>query len=187
MGKRSNILTRRIQTAIFAAVVACISIFSNSISFAAGTYSNLTYTSRPKMSEFSWWYNWVAQNGAPYGARWLDSSEYQGSWKGYVYFPPQFGDNTTVEELINVNIAFTSQEVVLTWDPYYSRIGGQTYDDQYMDDRIFTGYEWGSGIYVTGGGNITIDEFYEVDDVQYAIGSIVVPSGETGYVALMRP
>ncbi len=40
---------------------------------------------------------------------------------------------------------------------------------------------------MTGGGNITIDEFYEVDDVQYAIGSIVVPSGETGYVALMRP
>jgi len=50
MGKRSNISTRRIQTAIFTAVVACISIFSNSISFAAGTYSNLAYTSKPKMS-----------------------------------------------------------------------------------------------------------------------------------------
>ena len=60
MGKRSNFSTRRIQTAIFAAVVACISIFSNSISFAAGTYSNLAYTSKPKMSEFSWWYNWTS-------------------------------------------------------------------------------------------------------------------------------
>ncbi|ETP73279.1 hypothetical protein UYO_0745 [Lachnospiraceae bacterium JC7] len=121
------------------------------------------------------------------GVRWLDSSEYQGSWKGYVLFPPQFGDTTTVEELINVDIRVTSQYVLLTWDPYMSHMDGQTYDDQYMEDRSYTGYEWGNGIYVTVGGNITIDEFYEYDDVQYALGSIVVPSGETGYLALVRP
>lgn len=182
-----NRITRRFKAMLFAVIIASVSIIGSSMAFAAGTYSNLSYTERPTKSEFSWWYNGVFQNGAPSGVRWLDSSEYQGSWKGYVLFPPQFGDTTTVEELVNINIAFTSQQVVLTWDPYYSRIGGQDYDDQYMDDSFFTGYEWGAGIYVTGGGNITIDEFYELNDVQYATGTMVVPSGETGYVALMRP
>ncbi|MBP3239901.1 MAG: zinc-ribbon domain-containing protein [Oribacterium sp.] len=153
-----------------------------------GRYSNLSSTDRPKMSEFKWWYDdGVLQNGIPDGVRWLDSSEYQGSWKGFIVYDVEKKYDCYMEELVNFDVEVTSREVILTVDWYMYRLDGETIDEQDQSDSIFTGYEYGEGIYVTDTGNITIDNFYELDGKQYAIGHLTAPDGTEAEIAMMRP
>jgi hypothetical protein len=140
------------------------------------------------MSEFKWWYdNGVLQNGIPDGVRWLDSSEYQGSWKGFIVYDVEKKYNSYMEELVNFDVEVTTKEVILTVDWYMSRIKGETIDEENMGDSTFKGYEYGEGIYVTGPGNITIDNFYELNGKQYAIGHLTPPDGIEARIAMMRP
>ena len=153
-----------------------------------GLYSNLSSTDRPKMSEFKWWYDdGVLQNGIPDGVRWLNASEYQGSWKGFIVYDVEKKYNSYMEELVNFDVAVTTKGVTLTVDWYMSRIEGETINDENMEDSVFTGYEYGEGIYVTESGNITIDNFYELDGKQYAIGHLSAPDGTEAEIAMMRP
>ena len=153
-----------------------------------GRYSNLSSTDRPKMSEFKWWYdNGVLQNGIPEGVRWLNASEYQGSWKGFIVYDVEKKYNSYMEELVNFDVEVTTKGVTLTVDWYMSRIDGETVDEENMADSTFTGYEYGEGIYVTDAGNITIDNFYELDGKQYAIGHLTAQDGTEAEIAMMRP
>ena len=81
----------------------------------------------------------------------------------------------------------TSREDILTVDWYMYRLDGETIDEQDQSDSIFIGYEYGEGIYVTDTGNITIDNFYELDGKQYAIGHLTAPDGTEAEIAMMRP
>ena len=153
-----------------------------------GRYSNLSSTDRPKMSEFKWWYDdGVLQNGIPEGVRWLNASEYQGSWKGFIVYDVEKKYNSYMEELVNFDVEVTTKGVTLTVDWYMSRIDGETVDEENMADSTFTGYEYGEGIYVTDAGNITIDNFYELDGKQYAIGHLTAQDGTEAEIAMMRP
>ena len=140
------------------------------------------------MSEFKWWYDdGVLQNGIPDGVRWLNASEYQGSWKGFIVYDVEKKYNSYMEELVNFDVEVTTKGVTLTVDWYMSRIEGETINDENMEDSVFTGYEYGEGIYVTESGNITIDNFYELDGKQYAIGHLSAPDGTEAEIAMMRP
>ncbi|MBP3241021.1 MAG: zinc ribbon domain-containing protein [Oribacterium sp.] len=153
-----------------------------------GRYSNLSSTDRPKMSEFKWWYDdGVLQNGIPEEVRWLNASEYQGSWKGFIVYDVEKKYNSYMEELVNFDVEVTTKGVTLTVDWYMSRIDGETVDEENMADSTFTGYEYGEGIYVTDAGNITIDNFYELDGKQYAIGHLTAQDGTEAEIAMMRP
>ncbi len=106
----------------------------------------------------------------------------EGGWKGYVY-------GSDMEWLLNVRIDSVQGGVAVTLDWYYLRIGGASGEVRKDDapDVLFSGSWSGGMLDATGSGRITIAAFWEKDGHQYATGSFIWPSGETGTIALVRP
>ena len=120
---------------------------------------------RPSLTDF----DWIGQP-APTGARYLDSYEWLGEWKGMFLY-----DEST-RDLVNVLIDIgQSGDILLTVDWYQLAINGEPPSDETgYEDTVYSGYEWGAGIRVTGTGVLDIDEFYAVGGTQYATGTLTV-------------
>ena len=132
-------------------------------------------------------FNWIKAADTIYSdssVKWLDSSQYQGAWKGMIIYS---ADGS--EELVNFNLDVNSQNVTLLADWYMVHIGGnEMLPEDDVDDVLFTGYEWGSGIHVEAGtATIEIEEFWEIGGSQYAKGVIKLENAADSEVWLVRP
>lgn len=138
---------------------------------------------RPELIEFTWLTSSVAKGIVPEGATRLTGFEdVEGGWKGYLYS----GDS---EWLLNTRVDSVQDGSAVTIDWYYLRIGGVSGEVREDDtpDSLFNG-SWVDGrLDATGSGHVTIVAFWEKDGHQYATGSFIWPSGETGTIALVRP
>ena len=132
-------------------------------------------------------FNWIKAADTIYSdssVKWLDSSQYQGAWKGMIIYS---ADGS--EELVNFNLDVNSQNVTLLADWYMVHIGGnEMLPEDDVDDVLFTGYEWGSGIHVEAGtATIEIEEFWEIGGSQYAKGVVKLENAADSEVWLVRP
>lgn len=132
-------------------------------------------------------FNWIKAADTIYSdssVKWLDSTQYAGAWKGMIIYS---ADGS--EELVNFNLDVNSQNVTLLADWYMVHIGGnEMLPEDDVDDVLFTGYEWGSGIHVEAGtATIEIEEFWEIGGSQYAKGVIKLENAADSEVWLVRP
>ncbi len=132
-------------------------------------------------------FNWIKAADTIYSdssVKWLDSSQYQGAWKGMIIYS---ADGS--EELVNFNLDVNSQNVTLLADWYMVHIGGnEMLPEDDVDDVLFTGYEWGNGIHVEAGtATIEIEEFWEIGGSQYAKGVVKLENAADSEVWLVRP
>ena len=132
-------------------------------------------------------FNWIKAADTIYSdssVKWLDSTQYQGAWKGMIIYS---ADGS--EELVNFDLNVNSQNVTLLADWYMVHIGGnEMLPEDDVDDVLFTGYEWGSGIHVEAGtATIEIEEFWEIGGSQYAKGIVKLENAADSEVWLVRP
>jgi len=138
---------------------------------------------RPQLIEFTWLTSSAAKGIVPEGATRLTGFEdVEGGWKAYLYS----GDS---EWLLNTRFDSVQDGAAVTIDWYYLRIGGVSEEVREDDtpDELFNGSWSGGTLDATGSGRITIAAFWEKDGRQYATGSFMWSSGETGTIALVRP
>ena len=129
---------------------------------------------RPSLTDF----DWIGQP-APSGVRYMEFHEGLGEWKGMFIY-----DEST-RDLVNVVIDIAqSGDIVVTVDWYELAVNGEPpHDETGYEDTVYSGYEWGAGIRVSGTGVLEIDEFYAVGDTQYATGTLTVDG--TAYPAYL--
>jgi hypothetical protein len=136
----------------------------------------------PKLADFNWLTGEAAKGNIPSGAKQIKKFEnVTGGWKAYMY-------GSKKEWLMNVDIEAAQSGATVSIDWYYTRDGntGESREDD-TPTSTFTG-SWDKGtLDATGSGRITLVAFWKQDDHQYAVGSFMWPSGETGTIALVRP
>ena len=146
---------------------------------AAAPPAELDGSSRPSIADFGWINDY---SGAPSGCTWLSFPDYLGDWKA-IFIYPEIGAN----ELVNVNLDPGQSNLQVKIDWYLMNYDGEApYDETGMEDSILNGYEWGNGIQATGVGTFTIDEFYQYNGRQYAVGSLALQDGSVAFVAMVR-
>lgn len=147
--------------------------------------ANWDSVGRPVLADFTWYYN--GEYDYREGVTWLDSSEYQGKWKGMIIYS---ADGS--EELVNFDLNINPDNATLLTDWYMlNSSGNEIIPEEDMEDTLFVGYEWGSGILVEMEGNssaqIQIDEFWERGGTQYGFGTLAIPGSDNNRVLLVRP
>lgn len=147
---------------------------------------------RPDAEDFDWYTSDVVFNGMPLDAEPFDSlGAAVGNWKGMImYFLDEKLENVAIE-MLNVNIDGGESEVYFIAD-WYSMNWIEDGEEEYglesdIDDTTFIG-TWSDGqLFVTVPEEITIENFYMKDGMQYALGTINTSGGYSGVVALCRP
>ena len=110
----------------------------------------------------------------------VDFGALTGGWKCYIV-------GSDVEWLANADIEAGQAGATVSIDWYYIRAAsGDTREDS-TPNSTFAGTFDGGMLDATGSGRITIAAFWQKDGHQYATGSFMWPSGETGTIALVRP
>lgn len=144
----------------------------------------------PTLDEFTSWFSNDLMNGnAPAGITRITSlDEARGGWKAFIYNYAIAGNEYSMptEELLNIFIGGTEAETTLTFDWYYTRIGGDVHENNTMSS-VYNG-SWSLGrVEAIGGGKVVLSDFWEQDGHQYGIGRMVWPDGVDGTIALVRP
>ena len=139
---------------------------------------------RPELSDFDWRSGADSRYSDP-NVEWLDASQYEGDWKGMIIYS---ADGS--EEIVNFAITVTPEDVTLLADWYMVHIGGnELLPEEDIDDTVFKGYEYGSGIHVESNNNavIEIDEFWQIGGKQYGKGVLKLQGSADSEVYLVRP
>jgi len=152
--------------------------------------SDLSTTKRPDLGDFLWYTEDVFYDGVPADKAVIDEFNYLiGGWKGFIIYDPDniTGDNAM--EFLNVYIEGTENNLSLTLDWYLMFISGEGsgYDETDMEDSVFNGKWENEGLWASGPGTIYLTEFYELNNKQYAVGTIDTPDGIPAFIALVRP
>lgn len=136
----------------------------------------------PKLEDFNWYY--AGEYGYVDGVKWLDSTQYQGKWKGMIIYS---ADGS--EELVNLDLNVNPDTVSLLVDWYMMHIGGnELLPEDDLDDVLLTGYEWGNGIYAEANSvTVEINEFWEIGGTQFGKGVLKIPGADDNVILLVRP
>jgi len=137
----------------------------------------------PNLYDFDWRENADSRYSDP-NVEWLDASQCQGKWKGMIIY-----SSDGSEELVNFDMEIAPDNVTMVADWYMVHIGGnELIPEEDIEDTVFTGYEYGSGIHVESqNATIEIDEFWEKDGIQYGVGRLLLPASEESEVYFVRP
>ena len=135
----------------------------------------------PTLADFTWLTGDAAKGNVPADAkRIVDFGALTGGWKCYIV-------GSDMEWLANADIEAGQAGATVSIDWYYIRAAsGDTREDS-TPNSTFAGTFDGGMLDSTGSGRITIAAFWQKDGHQYATGSFMWPSGETGTIALVRP
>ena len=139
----------------------------------------------PKIKDFKWVTTEIQNGVCPDEAESLYFEEVLGGWKCYI-----IDDETGLERLANIHISGTWENLTLSIDWYYVRIGGKDGEvsEDNTPDSVFTGSVNDDGeIDVTGPGRVYLTDIYRIGDHQYAFGTIYWADGMTGGIYLVRP
>ncbi|MGI6616220.1 MAG: hypothetical protein ACOX30_09470 [Dethiobacteria bacterium] len=152
--------------------------------------ADLSTSERPELDDFGWYLEGINQDSVPAGAAEVKEFGYvAGGWKGLILYDPEddYGENAA--DLLNVTIAGAADEVTLTADWYIMIVTdeGGVFDETDMEDTVFKGKWEKGGLWASGPGTIHLTEFYELEDRQYAIGTVDIPDGVPAVMALVRP
>jgi hypothetical protein len=151
---------------------------------------DLSTTKRPDLGDFLWYTEDVFYDGVPADIAVIDDfNNLIGGWKGLIIYDPDniTGDNAM--EFLNANIEGTENNLSLTLDWYLMFIAGEGsgFDETDMEDSVFNGKWENGGLWASGPGTIYLTKFYELDNKQYAVGTIDTPDGIPAFIALVRP
>lgn len=151
---------------------------------------DLSTEERPDLGDFLWYTEDVFYNDVPADAAVIDNVKYTtGGWKGLIIYDPDNTCGANAMEFLNVNIAGTQDDLSITLDWYLIFISGEesSFDETDMEDTVFDG-EWvGGGIRAFGLGEMRLRRFYDLNNKQYAFGTLDTPDGIPAFIALVRP
>lgn len=151
---------------------------------------DLSTYERPDLEDFLWYTEDVFYNGVPADAAIIDNVKYTtGGWKGLIIYDPDNDYGANAMEFLNVNIAGTEDDMSITLDWYLMFISGEgsSFDETDMEDVVLDG-EWvGGGIRAFGLGEMLLRRFYDLNNKQYAFGTLDTPDGIPAFIALVRP
>ena len=141
------------------------------------------------MGDFLWYTEDVAYEGVPSDANIIDNIDpLTGSWKALIVYDPDNEYDSSAMEFLNVAIAGTAERLSLTLDWYLIFWSNE---ERASTKRIWrTPYLVASGrtaAWASGAGTIRLTQFYELNEKQYAVGTIDTPDGIPALVALVRP
>ena len=112
----------------------------------------------------------------------------EGGWKGYMTGIPHEYSSGKAYRYFNVDIHTLKDEVSLTldWWLYYDENNNE-YEEDYSSKGTGKWNDDNTGFTVDLDGSFEITKFIYLDDVEYALGKFMWPSGEQDYVVLCRP
>lgn len=157
---------------------------------APGASVNLSTKERPDLADFRWYTEDVFNNGVPAKAAIIDSVQStMDGWKGIIIYDPGNKHGENAMEFLNVNIAGSENNLHLTLDWYRMFISGQgeSFDETDMEDSVFSGKWENGGLWASGAGTIRLTQFYELNNKQYAMGTMDTPDGIPAFIGLVRP
>ncbi len=151
---------------------------------------DLSTDQRPDLGDFLWYTESVFYDGIPNNAAFIEEFEVlTGGWKGLIIYDPENEHGENAMEFLNVNIAGKSDNLNLTLDWYLMFIAGvgESFDETDMEDSVFNGKWEANGLWASGAGTIRLTQFYELNNKQYAVGTMDTPDGIPAIIALVRP
>ena len=151
---------------------------------------DLSTDKRPDLGDFLWYTEDVFYDGVPADIAVIDGFNHLiGGWKGLIIYDPDNIAGENAMEFLNVNIAGTEGDLMLTLDWYLIFISSEEsgFDETDMEDSEFGGKWENGGLWASGPGTIHLTEFYELNNKQYAVGTMDTPDGIPAFIALVRP
>ncbi len=151
---------------------------------------DLSTDKRPNLGDFLWYTEDVFYDGVPADIVVIDEFNYLiGGWKGLIIYDPDNIAGENAMEFLNVNISGTESDLSLTLDWYLIFISSEEsgFDETDMEDSVFRGKWENGGLWASGPGTIHLTEFYELNNKQYAVGTMDTPDGISAFIALIRP
>ncbi len=155
-----------------------------------GNGTALSTTERPDLGDFLWYSEDVFYSGVPEGtSRITELDSVYGDWKAFIYYDPDNSHGFSAMEFLNMNISGSADtlNVTLDWYQIYWANEGESYDESSFEDTLFTGQWENDGLWASGAGTIRLTELYELNNAQYAVGTMDTPDGIPAFVALVRP
>lgn len=152
-------------------------------------HDRYTLVEAPGDDDFAWFAT-IKNNGIPKDAKILtEMSEITGTWKALIYNDPERKYDSEDVELVNFDISGTKENVklVIRWHRSINAMTNEELSTEDLEPEIFKG-KWNSKeIYLTGSGNIQLTTFFEMGDMQYALGTSTAPDGVPGIICMVRP
>lgn len=139
--------------------------------------------------EFEWFLDKLLFDGRGYAEEFAagyvlrDPLLLEGGWKAYLRGDGRNGND--VERYLNAEINSFGNDVKVTLNWKYVLIDSQSYEED--GSSVFSGTWNGVSAHLTGSGALELTEFGTFGDKQYSLGTFMWPSGETDYLALVRP
>ena len=139
--------------------------------------------------EFEWFLDKLLFDGSGYAEEFAagydlrDPLLLEGGWKAYLRGDGRNGND--VERYLNAEINSFGSDLKVTLNWKYVLIDGQSYEED--GNSVFSGTWNGVSAHLTGPGALELTEFGTFGDRQYGLGTFMWPSGETDYLALVRP
>ena len=148
----------------------------------------LSTTQRPSIEDFRWYLDDVEKNGVPKGVtRETDFNNLAANWKCLFIYDPEGKDTGRLYDFLTFTLsgAEGNGAVILDWSHMFA--GDEDIDATQMEDTVLN-MNWKNGtLYGYGPMNLSIKQFYSYNGAQYAIGTLTLPDGTEGLVAMTRP
>lgn len=148
----------------------------------------LSTTERPSIEDFRWYLNNVEKNGVPKGVtRETDFNNLAANWKCLFIYDPEGKDTGRLYDFLTLTLsgAEGNGAVILDWSHMFA--GDEDIDETKMEDTVLN-MKWKNGtLYGYGPMNLSIKQFYSHNGAQYAVGTLTLPDGTEGLVAMTRP
>ncbi|MFV9473037.1 zinc ribbon domain-containing protein [Advenella sp. RU8] len=149
---------------------------------------SLSTEARPTINDFRWFLDGVEKNGLPQGIlKETDFNNLAASWKCLFIYDPEGLDTGRLYDFLTFTLsgAEGNGAIILDWSHMYA--GDQDIDETTMEDTVLN-MNWDKGtLYGYGPMNISIKQFYSYKGAQYAVGTLTLPDGTAGLVAMTRP
>ncbi len=156
----------------------------------ASPSADLSTYSRPDLGDFLWYTEDVFYEGVPADIAVIDDFSYlTGGWKGLIIYDPDNIAGENAMEFLNVNMSGIEGNLTLILDWYLIFISSEEsgFDESDMEDSVFDGKWEDGGLWASGPGTIRLTDFYELNNKQYAVGTMDTPDGIPAFIALVRP
>ena len=144
---------------------------------------------RPDLEDFLWYTEGVFYDGVPADAVFIrDFDAVTGGWKGIIIYDPDDAHDVCGMELLNAEIVGSAEDLSLTLDWYMAIWLDEesSLDETDLEDTVFSG-SWDGGLAVSANSTVYLPQFYELNQKQYAVGTIDTLNDIPAFIALVRP
>ncbi len=142
---------------------------------------------RPDYYDFDWYLSEVNSWGIPDGAMPIyDLGEILGEWKAYIHYDPENITGNPCDMRFNLDISPSQDGVTVLFDWYYVKYVQDDSPEYETSTTTYTGSWDGNKLHAKSKGSLEIDQFYELNGKQYAIGTITDHKNVPAVIALVR-